>query len=71
MRIDCNHCDYELNLDHKVFQNYEGPIKCFCCGTVMDIKAKQGKLDVITSSSLLPPHSTKRVFKHTPKNPQM
>ena len=42
MRLDCVSCGYEINLDHKVFDDYEGPIKCFSCGAMMEVKTEQG-----------------------------
>jgi uncharacterized Zn finger protein len=71
MRINCNICGYELNLDHKVFQNYEGPIKCFYCGNVMLIKTSRGIVDSIESSSVLPPNSPERAVRRTPQNPEL
>ena len=42
MRVDCFSCGYEINLDHKVFDDYSGPIKCFSCGAMMEMKSEQG-----------------------------
>jgi hypothetical protein len=42
MRVDCVSCGYEINLDHKVFDDYSGPIKCYCCGVMMKVKTEQG-----------------------------
>jgi hypothetical protein len=42
MRIDCVSCGYEINLDHRVFDDYAGPIKCYCCGAMMEVRTKQG-----------------------------
>jgi hypothetical protein len=60
-----------LDLDHIVFQNYEGPIKCFRCGHVMHVKATLGIVDSIESSSVLPPHSLESAVRRTPRNPEM
>jgi uncharacterized Zn finger protein len=45
MEIACIVCGQDVNLDHRVFQNYEGPIKCFSCGTMMEVKTTQGTVD--------------------------
>lgn len=71
MKISCVSCGYEINLDHEVFENYEGPIKCFCCSNVMHIKAKRGTLNSVESSSVLPPHSTEDVVKRNLQNQGM
>lgn len=42
MRVNCVSCNYEINLDHEVFNNYSGPIKCYSCGEMMTLKTKLG-----------------------------
>jgi hypothetical protein len=42
MKVDCITCGYEINLDHKIFDDYSGPIKCFSCGAMMEVKTEQG-----------------------------
>lgn len=49
MKVDCLTCGYEINLDHKIFDDYWGPIKCFSCGAMMEVKTEQGLM-----CSLLP-----------------
>jgi DNA-directed RNA polymerase subunit N (RpoN/RPB10) len=44
MQIKCISCGREINLDHEVFENYAGPIKCFCCSAMMEVKTAQGAL---------------------------
>jgi DNA-directed RNA polymerase subunit N (RpoN/RPB10) len=44
MEIKCISCGREINLDHKVFENYAGPVKCFCCSAMMEVKTAQGAL---------------------------
>ena len=39
MRVKCISCGNELNLDHWVFENYEGPVKRFSCATMMEVKS--------------------------------
>ncbi len=45
MKIDCTKCGSEVNLDHEVFNDYQGPVKCFCCSTTMDIRITGGILE--------------------------
>lgn len=45
MRMVCIVCGKEVNLDHVIFQNYQGPVKCFSCGTMMEVKTARGTLD--------------------------
>jgi hypothetical protein len=44
MRFQCISCGREMNLDHEVFNNYQGPIKCFCCSAMMEMKSTEGVL---------------------------
>ena len=42
MKVNCTSCGYEVNLDHTGFEDYVGPVKCFCCGAMMEIKIAEG-----------------------------
>jgi hypothetical protein len=42
MRVECFSCGYEINLYHKVFEDYKGTVKCYSCGAMMEIKTEQG-----------------------------
>lgn len=44
MKVDCISCGYEINLDHKIFDDYSGPIKCFSCGSLMEVMIEQGSM---------------------------
>ena len=37
MKIYCLRCLNEINLDHRVFYDYAGPVKCFVCGEIMKV----------------------------------
>ena len=47
MRMACIVCSKEVNLDHVVFENYNGPVKCFSCGSLMEVKTAQGAVDTV------------------------
>ena len=66
MRIQCTGCESEVNLDHEVFKDYEGPVKCFCCGAIMDIKITGGILDSIDSQDILPELSGDLALEQNP-----
>ena len=53
MKIKCTSCKSDMNLDHEVFEEYSGPVKCFCCSTMMDIRISEGALDDISPSTIL------------------
>jgi hypothetical protein len=42
MKVSCVFCGYEINLDHKVFDDYSGSIRCYCCSAIMEVKTSQG-----------------------------
>ena len=48
MKIECISCGREVNLDHKVFEDYVGPVKCFGCSAVMEIKTIRGFVDSLS-----------------------
>ncbi len=44
IKLDCMHCKRPLHLNHPVFWRYQGPVKCFHCGKVMDVNIFDGRL---------------------------
>jgi ribosomal protein S27E len=44
MKVKCISCGHELNLDHVLFDNYSGPVKCFSCSAMMVLKTTKGKV---------------------------
>jgi ribosomal protein S27E len=54
MRMVCMGCGREVNLDHVIFDNYEGPVKCFSCGIMMEVKTVRGVLDSIVLQGATP-----------------
>ncbi len=54
MRKNCVSCGHEINLNHDLFDNYEGPVKCFICSTMMEITTTQGVINSINLLSILP-----------------
>jgi hypothetical protein len=49
MEVKCVSCGHEFNLDHWVFDDYEGPVKCFSCSRMMEVKTVKGRVDSINS----------------------
>ncbi len=52
MKIKCVSCGRDVNLDHNVFEDYEGPVKCFSCST-MELRTIRGFVDSITPLQIL------------------
>ena len=43
MRLNCLGCGHKLDLDD-VYDDYEGPVKCFACRATLEIRTEQGSL---------------------------
>jgi hypothetical protein len=52
MKIRCICCAREINLNHEIFENYAGPVKCFGCSTMLELKTEHGN---VCSLALLSP----------------
>jgi DNA-directed RNA polymerase subunit N (RpoN/RPB10) len=46
MRINCLSCGHKVDLDD-AYDDFEGQVKCFPCGAVLEIKTDQAKLKKI------------------------
>jgi DNA-directed RNA polymerase subunit N (RpoN/RPB10) len=53
MKVNCTSCGYEVNLDHTVFKDYVGPVKCFCCGAMIEVKIASGFVYSINPLAIL------------------
>ena len=60
MEIKCVNCGRPVNLDHAVFENFVGTVKCFSCSTIMDVNIKEKVLHEASLSTLEKPSSAKR-----------
>ena len=65
MWIKCTNCGSEVSLEHEVFNDYQGPVKCFSCGMMIEIRTSGGILDSINSSALFPELPTDIAVEHT------
>jgi len=52
MRVKCISCGEELNLDHWIFEDYSGPVKCFSCSAMMEVKSTGGEIYSINPIAL-------------------
>ncbi|MBM9521176.1 hypothetical protein JWG39_15250 [Desulforhopalus vacuolatus] len=43
MKISCISCGHKIDLGD-AYDDYEGPVKCYVCGALLAIKAKEGSL---------------------------
>lgn len=66
MKIICISCGHSLPLD-QAYDDYGGLIKCYVCGSLLEIKTSEGKLQAVN----LPPLSgeSRPKTEHLVKNP--
>jgi len=62
MRINCLGCGFKVDLDD-AYDDYEGPVKCFTCEAILEIRTEQGCLKAITRAFILPHPPTARAFE--------
>jgi hypothetical protein len=62
MKIICISCEGEVNLDHKVFEDYVGPVKCFNCGAMLEIHTSKGLLGSMDVLNNLPQYSNEQIL---------
>lgn len=43
MKINCPSCGFSLKLDD-AYDDYEGQVKCWTCGALLDIKTEDGNI---------------------------
>lgn len=44
MKLKCLGCGHNVDLDDGVYSQYQGQIKCFACGAILDVKIEEGFL---------------------------
>ncbi|MGC8658865.1 MAG: hypothetical protein ACP5U1_07300 [Desulfomonilaceae bacterium] len=56
MKINCVSCGHSIFLDD-AYDDFDGPIKCYVCSGLLQIKTEEGKLKSIRFASPEPPYS--------------
>ena len=51
MKINCLGCGFKVDLA-KSYDDYEGQIKCFACGAIMEIVTQEGIIRAVRSATL-------------------
>ncbi len=57
-----------MNLDD-AYDNYEGQIKDFVCGAILEIKTEDGNLKSVNLARVEPNQSGRRAFEHAANRP--
>jgi len=55
MKMNCILCGHNFDLDDDVYNDYEGEVKCWVCGGILEIKLQEGKLKSLKYVKI--PHS--------------
>jgi hypothetical protein len=58
MKINCISCGREINLDHGVFKDYGGSVKCFFCSSMMEVKTTEAVIEAVNLMRVLPDNLT-------------
>ncbi len=48
MKINCLICGHRVELDD-AYTDYQGLIKCFVCGSLLEIKTREGKVESVSA----------------------
>ena len=51
MKINCVSCGHSIFLDN-AYDDFDGPVKCYVCNGLLQIKTEEGKLKSIRLTSL-------------------
>ena len=62
MKINCLSCGHKLDLAD-AYDEYEGQVKCFACGAILEIKTEQGNLKAVKFVKVVPRPSVEEVFE--------
>ena len=64
MQINCLGCGYKVDLGN-CYDDYEGQIKCYACGTIIEVAAHEGSVRTVKFAAEVPDTSGAIVFVRT------
>ena len=62
MKINCLSCGYKVDLSD-AYDDYEGQVKCFACGGILEIKTEEGNVRAVNFVKVVPRPSVEEVFE--------
>ena len=67
MKINCLCCGHKVDLDD-AYDDYEGPVKCFVCSAILEIRAEHGTIKAVKQVNIVRHPSAEEVFErvHNP-----
>jgi hypothetical protein len=64
MKINCLGCGFKVDLTG-AYDDYEGQIKCFACGAIMEIATQEGSLRAVRPVTPAPLSSAEEFFERS------
>jgi ribosomal protein S27E len=64
MKINCIACGHNFDVD-EAYDDYEGPVRCWVCGTLLDIKTEEGHIRRLRMAGSPPQETTKEPVEGT------
>ena len=64
MKVNCLGCGHNVAFDDS-YDDYEGQVKCFACGTILEIRTEGGKLQSVRFVKMVPRPTTEEVLERT------
>jgi hypothetical protein len=61
MEINCLGCGFKVDLSDS-YDDYEGQIKCYACGTIMELAAHEGCIRAVKLPAEAPVRSHEKAF---------
>ena len=62
MKINCLCCGHKVDLAD-AYDDYEGQVKCFACGAILEIKTQEGNVRAVKFVKVVPRPSVEEVFE--------
>jgi len=62
MKINCLCCGHKVDLDD-AYDDYEGPVKCFACRAILEIRTEQGSVKAVKQVNSVQHPSAEGVFE--------
>lgn len=61
MKINCLGCGFKVDLAN-AYDDFVGQIKCFACGTIMEIATQEGSIRAVRPLTEAPPAPAEELF---------
>ena len=63
MKVNCLGCGHNVDVDES-YGDYEGQVKCFGCGAILQIKTEGGMLQSVSVARTTLPSPVEEVVEH-------